>query len=133
MPAPLTMTVLKEELSIARFFPDQIPAIPLNSETFFSMTVTEEELSLVCPARNMPKADKVQTGFMAIKVEGPLDFSLTGILADISGTLAKAGISIFALSTFDTDYVLVRTNDLDRTVCQLEKSGHIVTRQDYNY
>jgi hypothetical protein len=69
---------------------------------------------------------KREDGWRCLKVAGPLDFSLVGILADLSGTLAAEGVSIFALSTFDTDYLLVKAPDLPRAIQALQRAGHTV-------
>lgn len=88
---------------------------------------TDRERSLVClteqvPARVLSRRD----GWRALRIEGTLDFSLVGILAGISAVLAEAGISLFALSTYDTDYVLVQRTDLDRTLQVLKQAGYQV-------
>jgi hypothetical protein len=80
--------------------------------SFFSITKTDDELSVVCPERNVPANIMSEKGWMALKVKGPLDFSLTGVLASIATPLAEAGISIFAISTFETDYILVKEENV---------------------
>jgi hypothetical protein len=77
-------------------------------ERFFSLTRTSEELSLVCEERDVPAGARTETGFRAFRVAGTLDFALTGVLASLTAPLAAAQVSVFALSTFDTDYLLVR-------------------------
>ena len=76
------------------------------------MTRTDEELSLVLSEADVPRDMRAERGWRAFKVQGPLDFALTGIMARLSGVLAEAGISLFALSTYDTDYILVREGDV---------------------
>jgi len=85
---------------------------------------TPDELSIVSAAGSVPESVRSEPGWRAFKVAGPLDFSLVGILAALSGALAQAGITLFALSTFDTDYLLVREQDLDRAMLALESEGH---------
>ena len=92
----------------------EIPASALESE-FCWTARTPDEVSLVCPEHIEVAAEKSETGWKCIKVRGPLEFELTGILAGLSGTLANAGISIFAISTFETDYLLVKATDLNAT------------------
>ena len=82
------------------------------------------ELSIVCQSDAVTDGVRTECGFRALKIEGPFDFSLTGILLAVIGPLADAGISIFALSTYDTDYVLVKKNDLKQAVSVLQASGH---------
>jgi len=91
---------------------------------FWSMTRTEEELSLVCPETNVPQEVKRETGWRALKVEGPLDFSLTGILASLTAPLATGKISVFAVSTYDTDYLLVKDEQLEKAVQALREDGY---------
>ena len=91
---------------------------------FFSVTRTDEELSVVCPGELCLDSDRVDPDWACIKVRGPLDFGLTGILADISGVLAVAEISIFAISTFDTDYILVKRASVQTARKALERTGY---------
>jgi len=81
---------------------------------FFSVSRTDEELSIVCEEALVPDGIRCEKNWRALKVAGPLDFALTGILASIANPLAAAGISLFAVSTFDTDYVLVKIQDFER-------------------
>jgi hypothetical protein len=76
---------------------------------------------------SVPADVRAERGWRAFKVEGPLDFSLTGILSRIAAPLTDAGVSIFAISTFDTDYVLVRESALEKAKRALTDSGHTVT------
>jgi hypothetical protein len=85
---------------------------------------TEAELSVVCRERPERAAwGEVSGGWGALEVEGPLDFAIVGLLAEITAVLARAEISVFALSTFDTDYVLVPGDRLDEAVDRLGKAG----------
>ena len=90
------------------------------------MTRTEDELSLVVPEEKVPEVWKAERGWRCLKVEGPLDFGLTGILASLANPLADAGISIFALSTYDTDLILVPERELEQARGALEGAGHLV-------
>jgi len=85
---------------------------------------TPDELSVVSTAESVPEPVRSEPGWRVLRVSGPLDFSLVGILAALTGTLARAAIAIFALSTFDTDYLLVRERDLEHAVRALESAGH---------
>lgn len=91
-----------------------------------SVTRTEQELSVVCPAASAPASDRSETGWRLLTVRGPLEFTLTGIIANVAGALAAAGVALFALSTFDTDHLLVKEHDLDRAVAALREAGHQV-------
>lgn len=124
----LIISVLPFSLSVCRLEADcSIPGWA-SAGPFFAITRTSEELSVVCEAAMVPEGIRSESGWCALKVEGPLDFALTGILARLSGVLAEAEISIFALSTFDTDYILVREARLDAAVAALREAGYIVER-----
>lgn len=84
---------------------------------------------MVCLQINVPEGIKRDEGWRALKVEGPLDFSATGILATLITPLAKEGISIFAVSTYDTDYLLVKERHLEKAVEILSREGHQI-RED---
>ncbi len=96
---------------------------------FLSITRTSDELSIVCTQNNIPKDVTCELDWRLLKIEGPLDFSLIGILSSISMTLAQEEISIFAISTYDTDYIMVKEKDLNNTVSALSNKGHNITRQ----
>ncbi|MCI2048019.1 MAG: ACT domain-containing protein [Faecalibacterium sp.] len=89
---------------------------------------TDEELSLVCPTADAPNETLArEDGWRALRVKGPLDFSLVGILAQLSATLAAANVGIFAVSTYDTDYILTRSADFAQALCALRAAGHEIT------
>lgn len=120
------LRVLDDVLAVCRL-PAEAPAPPPPPVTaLFSLTRTSEELSVVCPTADAPPGSQVETGWRALAVVSPLDFGLTGILASIAEPLAAARIPIFALSTYDTDYVLVRESDVDAAVTALRHAGHAV-------
>lgn len=86
---------------------------------------TDRERSLVCPTELVPaNTVECEDGWRAFRIQGSLDFSLVGILASIATRLADAGISIYALSTFDTDYVLVKAEDFGRALDVLSDGGY---------
>jgi len=93
---------------------------------FYSVTRTNEELSYVVPVSRIPEGIKTSNCWKAIKVQGLLDFSQTGILSAIAVPLAEAGISIFAISTFDTDYILIKEETVDRAISVLKTSGYTI-------
>ena len=120
----LTLSLLPENYSICRLGPEaDIPPWALAGD-FYSITRTKGELSLVCSEEFVPVGVQCEKGWRCILVSGPLDFSLTGILASLTNSLAEAGISVFAVSTFDTDYLLVKADNLKRAVLKLEEAGH---------
>ncbi len=109
MTAPtLTLDLLDDELAVCRLpIGAPVPNWAWSGE-LTSITCTDDEMSVVCAAEPVPGDVTHTAGWRAFKVRGPLDFGLVGILAGISGALADAGVSIFAISTYDTDYILVR-------------------------
>ncbi len=120
----LKLSILPNEYTIHRFQAEtDIPALTGN---FLSITRTDDELSIVCDADIPLKSEKSESGWACIKVLGPLDFGLTGILAKIASVLAEAEISIFAISTYDTDYILVKKETLDFGKDVLLKAGYIL-------
>ena len=123
----LTLVVLADQFAICRLAPDAaVPAWAWHG-AFVSVTRTAEELSIVCDEAAVPEAvAPVERGWRALRVAGALDFALVGILARLSAPLAEAGISIFAISTFDTDYLLVRAADLAAAIEVLGAAGHDV-------
>lgn len=122
----LTLNLLPQTFAIARLQAnDPIPAWALGG-AFTSVTRTPDELSIVCEDRRIPPGHQSEGGRRAFMVQGPLDFSLTGILSALSGALAQAGVSIFAISTYDTDYILVREVDLETAMAALREAGCIL-------
>jgi len=93
--------------------------------SFVSLTKTKDEISLVCPTEDAPQdCEKREDGWACMKVVGTLNFSLIGILARISGILAENGISIFAVSTYDTDYIFMKKEKFDYAVTILQENGY---------
>ena len=127
MAQELVMSTLADELAVVRLPPDAaVPywaEFPANQGTFCSITRTPYELSIVTNFAAASAAERREGPWTAFMVHGPLDFALTGILSKISGALANAGVSIFAISTFDTDYVLVPSADAARARSALTASG----------
>jgi uncharacterized protein len=97
------------------------------SSALVSVTRTASELSIVCAQENAPEENvRSERDWRCLMVEGPLDFSLTGVLSALLAPLAEAGVSVFALATFDTDYLLIRVAQLDLAVETLSAAGHLV-------
>jgi len=97
---------------------------------FSSVTRTADELSVVASEEFLPRADRLERGWRCFMAEGPLEFSAVGILSSLAGPLAAAKISVFAISTYDTDYILVKEYDLSSAIAALEKAGHTVVNSD---
>jgi uncharacterized protein len=122
----LALTVLPESLAICRLSVDEaVPEWAMPGE-FVSITHTADELSIVCAEENVPADVKADRGWRALKVEGPLDLALTGVLASLANPLAEAQINIFAVSTFDTDYLLVKGYNLPNACDVLRRAGQYV-------
>ena len=120
----LTLTILPDQFAVCRLSPDaDLPAWTQNEE-FYSITRSRDELSVVCLSKDVPENIRAECDWRALKVGGPLDFSLTGILAAIINPLSEAKIPIFAISTYDTDYVFVREDSLSQVVAILSEEGH---------
>ncbi|MCU0493429.1 MAG: ACT domain-containing protein [Chloroflexaceae bacterium] len=120
----MQLNLLPETFAICRFAPGAaLPAWALAGD-FFAITRTADELSVVCTQGLVPAETVASRDWRCLKVAGPLDFSLTGVLASLAGPLADAGISIFAISTYDTDYLLVKTDKLEAAVAVLRAAGH---------
>jgi hypothetical protein len=125
----LAIDVQPGEYAVARLAADApTPAGLIDHEpnVLISVTRTPGELSIICPAGLVPEGTTAEIGWRLLTVRGPLEFTLTGIIAAISSELAAAGVALFSLSTFDTDHVLVKTDDLTRAVAALREAGHEV-------
>jgi uncharacterized protein len=122
----LDLEILQPNFSICQLESDAAMPGWAESGELIAITRTTEELSIVAETRLLPSDIQVEHGWRALKVAGPLDFSLVGILASLATTLAEAGVSIFAISTFNTDYLLVKGEQLDDTLTALQSAGHTV-------
>jgi uncharacterized protein len=117
---------LDELYAVVRLEPDaDIPSWARTGH-FWSVTRSDSELSVVCPQEQVPPDASAERGWCAFEVAGPLDFSLTGIVASLVTPLADEDIPLFVVSTFETDYLLVREHDLHRSVAALTSAGHSV-------
>ena len=121
----LTLSILPDTYAICRLDRDAVPLWAAAND-FISITRTTDELSIVCCDRNVPDHATCDRGWSVFKVEGPLDLSLTGVLASLAGPLAEAQINLFVVSTYDTDYLLVKEANLMRAVDVLRQASHIV-------
>ena len=120
----LYLTVLDEIYAVVRFASNsEIPNWAYGGG-FVSITMTGDELSIVCKNESVPNDAVSESDWRIIKVMGPLDFSLTGILAGLSQPLAENKISIFAISTYDTDYILVKNEQLGQAIRVLNEEGY---------
>jgi hypothetical protein len=117
-------------------FPEKLAVIGLpagaeiprwaESSSLFSVTATATETSIVCASRSVPAKVVSQKPFTAFAVQGPLDFAMTGVLSTLLAPLAEAEISIFVISTFDTDWILVPVQHADKAAEEWRRRGHTV-------
>ncbi|MFC4640439.1 ACT domain-containing protein [Deinococcus hohokamensis] len=124
MSARLTLSVLPERYAVVQLPPNT--PLPALAGAFWSVTWTPEEVSLVCEEAQVPAGAQSAGGWVALKLHGPFEFTLTGILAAVLNPLRDAGVGIFALSTFNTDYVLVAADRLAEATGTLRAAGHTV-------
>ena len=118
------LTVLPNSFAIVRLSPDANLPDWATTGTFFSVTRTSDELSIVCVARQVPSGVAAEKGWSALRVAGPFALSEIGVLSALAEPLAKAGVSLFVVSTFDTDYLLVSETQLLAAIAALKHAGH---------
>jgi uncharacterized protein len=115
-------------MAVARLGPGEgVPHWCVQSEPILSITRTPDEISIVCEERLVPSDVGAERGFRALRLAGPIDFAATGVLAALVAPLAAASVSVFALATYDTDYVLVRAADLARARAAWRDAGFDVS------
>lgn len=121
----LRFRILADHLAIARLPADApIPPSAATARGFVSITRTDDELSVTCAEALLDATGPIERGWRAIKLEGPFAFDQVGILAAVLVPLAKETIGIFAISTYDTDYILVKQHLLDAAIAALQAAGH---------
>lgn len=124
--ALLTLTVLPDRYAICRLdSKDPVPSWAAEGD-FICIARTQDELSIVCPERNVPPGITSEPGWRTLKCEGPLDYSLTGIVASLAEPLADARVPIFPIATHDTDYLLIKERHLETATHALTAYGHHV-------
>lgn len=120
----MQLKVLDNKLKVVKLkISDKIPEIVFNQE-LYSITKTDEEVSIVLNENIDIQSDVIEYNWKAIKIVGMLDFALIGILSKISTLLAQAEISIFAISTYNTDYILLKEDKLEEAIEVLKKNGY---------
>jgi hypothetical protein len=120
------LTILKDIYAIYQFKSNSEVPEWIEGSDFYSFTRTRDEISIVCKQADIKPPDKgiVNKNWKIIKVKGPLSLSLTGIIADISGILGKSKIPVFTISTYDTDYILVKEENLDNAITTLKNNSY---------
>jgi hypothetical protein len=125
----LPLELLPDTLAVCRLAPDApVPEWSAISRGFVTISRTAEELSITTVQARVPPGVQCERDYRALRVRGPLPLNLIGILASIADPLAAAGLSIFAISTFDTDYVMVKSRDLEAALEALKRAGHRLSR-----
>jgi hypothetical protein len=115
---------MSQNFSICSFPPDAALPAWAHRSSILSITKTPKEITLVCEENHVPGECQKSENFKCIKVEDSFDLDAVGVLASIAGPLAKNRISLYVVSTYDTDYVLIHANNIDRAVSCLDKFGH---------
>jgi len=119
------LRTLPDSYAVARLHPGAELPEWVDKGPFRSVTRTDNEVSVVCRDPDVPAGESVDRGWTVLEVMGPLDFSLSGVVASLVVPLAEADLPIFVISTFESDYVLVRSADLGRAADALEDAGHV--------
>jgi hypothetical protein len=120
----MVLELLDKEYSIYKFnVKKQIDTNIFNND-FISITKTKDEISIVAISGSFENFDKKEDDWKIFKINGILDFSLTGIISKISTILANSGISIFVISTYNTDYIMVKKNKIEETIKIFEKNNY---------
>ena len=120
----MELELLSGRFAVARLEPACGVPSWARGPSFVSVTHTADETSVVCDEELVPSEVTSEMGFVGLKVPGPIPFTEVGVLASIARPLAAAGVSIFAVSTFDTDYVFLRGADLEKAGASLAEAGH---------
>lgn len=120
----LTLSVVEGQYAIAKLAPDAVVPEWATRAPFFSVTRTSDELSLVVAEGSLPAEMQASRNWRMLKVHGPFAFSEVGVLAALANPLARLGVGIFVISTYDTDYLLVQREDIPVAVEALEHAGH---------
>ena len=125
--ATLRLMLLAERVALCRFGPDEAtPAWTADARTFLTISRTPTELSIVADESAVPADVTAQRGYRVLRVEGPLPLDVVGVFAALASPLADAGVPIFPIATFDTDYLLVSGTEIRRAVATLRAAGHAI-------
>jgi hypothetical protein len=127
MMTSFTFQVLPEVYAVCKLPPESpIPQWASGASGFLSITKTQTELSIVCQQASVPTGIETSSDWRVLGIVGMLDFSMVGVLSAISGLLASQSISIFVISTFDTDYIMVKQSHLSAAMEVLRLAGHTI-------
>jgi hypothetical protein len=126
----LELTLLAQRFAISRLAADDPPPAWATEGSFFSVTRTGDELSIVCERSRVPVGVQSQPNWRVFKVHGPFALTEIGVLSALATPLAEARLSLFVISTFDTDYLLVASETLSAAIDALERAGHKIQRRN---
>lgn len=123
----LRLLLRPESFAIHRLPPDaSVDFAALRLAAWYSVTRSDDELSIIAPQEMDFGPGECEPGWSCLRIAGKLEFTLVGVLAELAQILADAGVSIFAVSTYDTDYILVKSVDINRAILALSAGGHEV-------
>ena len=126
----LNLSLLPPRYAVCQLHPDKhIPYWALLGD-FVSLTRTPEELSIVCQQDNVPENVEAERGWRCVQVQGAFDFSISGVNASLAVPLANAEISVLAIATYATDYLLIKEENIERALLVLEQAGHSIDHLD---
>jgi hypothetical protein len=120
----MRLTILPGRFAVCRLGPQEPVPAGIADAGFVSVTRTADELSIVCVEALAPEGGRTEKGWKCLAVQGPIPFTATGILSSLLAPLAQAAVGIFAISTYDTDYVLLKEAQLGEAVAALKEAGH---------
>lgn len=126
----IALKILPGLMAICRFDPAAKVHEWIDKSGFYSITRTPQELSVVCRAERVPPGTESESGWRCLQLLGPFGFSEVGIIASLSQPLAASGVPVFVISTFDTDYLMVKEKDLSKAIDALAAQGHQVLLED---
>ena len=118
------LKILKGEYTIHRFEVNEMVIPEILDDSFYSFTKSDDEISIVCNSEIVMNDSRQEPGWKIIKLIGPFDFTEVGIIAAITKTLADKQIGVFVVSTFDTDFVLIKEENLENSVEALKQAGY---------
>lgn len=124
----LLLSLFPGHYAIARFAPQEQFVMDYSKSNFFCLAKTNDELSVVCEQSQLPPGVRAERDRRLLRIDSTLGFAMTGVLASVAIPLAEVSISIFAVSTFDTDYFLIADSDITQAIAVLENAGHKVQR-----
>ena len=127
----LTLCLLPDRYTVLRFLPEATPPAWAMTGDFFSVTRSKEELSVVTRVENLPSRETAVSQWHALKVDGPLAFTEIGVLLSLTAPLARDGVAIFVVSTFDTDYLLVQIPQVQQAITSLRAAGHTIVNSEF--